>query len=98
MDLISEISQEKWQEVADTLGLGFTAEQVKESNLPSDLLLEIIEDDYDDTDQLEQIMDHVSLHYIGMDCPTYGDEKEYNIEFYRRLSLFKKGEWSNDDQ
>ena len=35
MDLISEISQEKLQEVADTVGLGFTADQVKESNLPS---------------------------------------------------------------
>ena len=89
-----EITDEKWQEVAECIGFGFTAEQIKKSNLPSYFLLEIVEGSYTDTDQREQIMDHVCLHYIGLCVPCYGDEKEYQDEFYRRMELFKKGEYT----
>lgn len=95
--LMKAIPDEKWEEVATCLWLGFTPEQVKESKLPFDLLTEIITGGYTDTDQRDQITDHVCLHYVGLCAPCFGDEKEYQVEFCRRMELLKKGEWKNDE-
>ena len=86
--MANAIKQKRWQEVADTLEMGFTAEQIKNSNLPNDLLIEIYEDTYSDTDQRDQINNHMTLKYIGMRCPCYGDSDNYKKSFDKKMGKF----------
>ena len=88
MNLTTEISNEKWQEVAESTGFGFTGKQIKGSTLPSYILLEIIDGSYTDTDILDQILNQVTTKHIGLNCPTYGDSTEYKQEFDKKLNIF----------
>ena len=90
------ITEEMFQKVADCDDLQgmFTKEQIMESDLPDDLLLEIASGGWDDTCQRELIMDHLSLKYIGMSWPCYMDSKKIKDKFSKKVKQFGKGEKS----
>lgn len=88
-----QISDDKFQEVADYFNRNFdalfTKEQIKNADLPSQLLLEIDEGGYQDTCQYELIIDHLAEKYIGLKWPCYGDSDKEREQF--RITAKEKG-------
>lgn len=82
------ITEQRFQEVADHIndsyGSKFTKKQIMDSNLPMNLLFEIANDGYSDTDQREQIADFLAIKYIGVGWPCYGDSKKTQKEFTKK--------------
>jgi len=83
------ITEAMFQEVTDKIG-HFTKQQIMDSDLPVNLLFEIADGGWDDTCQIEQIMDHLAQKYIGMSWPLYGDPDSVQEEFKKRLKEFKE--------
>lgn len=82
------IKDSAFQEVADEIE-HFTKDQIIKADLPEYLLFEIASGGWDDTDQREQIMDHLAKKYLDMSWPCYGDSVGKKILFDVRLREFK---------
>lgn len=82
------INSSEFQKVADAIGF-FTKEQIMNSDLPTNLLFEIASGDWTDTDQREQIMDHLARRYTGMDWPNWSTPKEIIKEFKKLIEGYK---------
>lgn len=79
------ITGQRFQDIADHIndcfGSKFTKTQIMEADLPLNLLFEIANNGYQDTDQREQLVDFLANKYIGMPWPRYSDSKEIQDKF-----------------
>ena len=84
----STVSDARLQEVVDCLNgcyeTTITVQQIKDVAFPSVLLDEMSNGTFTDTGPRESILENVSVHYVGLRFPMYGDSQETKDEFYCR--------------
>lgn len=88
MRIVIEITEERFQEVADCLNEFYnckiTANMIKDTIHDKHLLLEIAENTYHDTCEREEILSLIFENLINMRWPLHGHSESYKQEFYKK--------------